>query len=113
MKILRFSHNYEKLSKLQQGEVITTIRRQLHNRHIGQIVDVRLKYIHVCYAKIVDIQKRPLYEISDELLIQDTTPFAKNRTEAIALLNSFYRKPLRDTEELFILFLKKTEVIVL
>ena len=113
MKKLKFSHQYYKLQQLEKGAVITTIRRQLHNRHIGQIVDVCLKYTHLCYAKIIDIQKKPLYEISTDLLIKDTAPFAKNRTEAIALLNTFYKNPLRETETLFILYLQKTEVITL
>jgi len=112
MKVLKFSHLYTKIDELFQGQIITTIRRQLRY-HVGEIIKVHLNYSYLCYAKIIDIQKKPLYEISTDLLIKDTAPFAKNRTEAIALLNSFYRKPLRDTEELFVLFLKKTEVVLL
>jgi len=112
MKKLKFSHQYYKLQQLEKGTVITTIRRQL-KYHIGEIVKVHLNYSYLCYAKVVNIKKKPLYKIPNDLLIQDTAPFAKNRTESIALLNTFYKNPLRETEPLYIIFLKKVDVITL
>ena len=95
MDELKFSHDYDKLDSLKKGETITTIRKN-NSFQTREKVKVTQNGSFLCYAKLLNIEKKLIRDINTETLIKDTAPHATNRKEALELLNSFYRNPLHE-----------------
>jgi len=97
---LTFSHYYSKFNKNK----FTTIRRHNHGYKVGKNLNIVVKGKMLGVAKIIFMHVTELENIKTEFLLQDTDK--KSRKEAIALLNSFYQKPIQDEELLIILILE-------
>ena len=102
---MNFKHNYEKL----KNNVFTTIRRHDKPEYkVGNIEPIELKERFLFNAEIIFKRKRFLYKIPTLILVADTWPFAKNRSEALDLIQSFYETPIKIYKERFVfLTLKK------
>ena len=108
MKTLPFSHHYDKLDSLQDGETITTIRRRNHFRR-SEKVQILSKGHFFCLAQITVIKKLKLKEIDDITLWRDVSPHAETREEAIDFINQFYRNALTENSEVYLFYLKKED----
>ncbi len=114
MKNLNFSYTYDKLYLLNEGHRATTIRRRNKFR-LGEKVKILANGQHLCYAKIIIIERVKISEIDDIKLLADVAPHADTREAAIALINRFYRIPLTEESEVFLYTLKRipeSQVIV-
>jgi len=102
---MNFKHNYEKL----KNNVFTTIRRHDKPEYkVGNIEPIELQEKFLFNAEIIFKRKRFLYKIPTSILVADTWPFAKNRFEALDLIQSFYETPIKIYKERFVfLTLKK------
>ena len=101
MNDLKFSHSYDKLYLLNDGHVITTIRRR-NKFKVAAIVRVITNGKFLCNAKIMSILKTKIKHIDDPTLLNDVSPQANNRLDAIAFINTFYKIPLTEDSEVFI-----------
>jgi hypothetical protein len=93
---LGFKHPYSKLDQ----QKFYTIRR--YDRYkIGQELDVYINNQLGGSAVVIGKLKLPLQWISTAFLLYDTDK--TNRADAIALINTFYRKPISAEEILTII----------
>lgn len=103
IKKLVFSKWYKKL----ENDVFITLRRK-PQCFAGEKVTVVIKGLpNVFYAKCLQLLKVSLNELSNDLLLFDTD--AITRSEAIELIQSFYRKELKDDEVLILHIMEKIE----
>ena len=91
---LPFSHQYEKL----EHPVFPTIRRRDKYGEVGDRVTVTVGHDKLCEAEIIAKEKRCIGNMSKEFLCYDTDTDSEEAAEGV--LNSFYRNPIRVTEEL-------------
>ena len=92
MKNLVFSKWYEKLD----NDLFITLRKK-PQCFAGEVVKVTIKKEPIYFeARCLQLFTRSLGELSDWLLMFDTD--TSSRKDAIALLQSFYRNPLRKNE---------------
>ena len=98
-KVIAFSHDYSKLHK----KTFSTIRRRDKGFEPGDVVWIRGVNGWMGQARILLKHKKSLRELNTEFLLQDTD--CTTRQEAIALLQSFYKKPLLIDEKLTIYYL--------
>ncbi len=70
MKNLNFSYTYDKLYLLNEGHRATTIRRRNKFR-LGEKVKILANGQHLCYAKIIIIERVKIREIDDIKLLAD------------------------------------------
>lgn len=99
---MHYSKDYSKLKKNEYA----TIRRYPK----GKLEDVKRESYpsgsH--FAKITNIERKPLVQISTPFLLEDTD--CETREEAVDLIGSFYQKPINYYKErLYIYYLKKVK----
>jgi len=94
-----FSKWYSKLEK----QAFTTIRRYDHYE-VGQVYLITTTR-GAFYARLARKEKQALRDLPTVFLLRDTD--CETREEALQLLNSFYRKPISEDEQLTILYLEK------
>ena len=99
---------YNKLKSLKEGKTITLIRRSLRNFQLGDTLIIKYKDESI-YTELVDIQQMEFSQIPEDILIEDTAPYANNIVEAKAHVRSRYTKDIRETDKLYIFYLKKSE----
>ena len=96
---MKYSHDYSKL----KNETYTTIRRHPKGK-IGTITNEN--YPSGSHLAIIEnIKRMTIDEMSISMIQQDGD--VKTREEFLDLLNSFYRKPIKRNEKLYIYFLRK------
>lgn len=95
-RAMKYSHNY---SKLEQKEY-TTIRRYSKGKVGRGLTETYPGGYH--FAQIVKIERKPLIQVSTELLLKDTD--CETREEAIELIQSFYKKPIDYFSEKFYIY---------
>ena len=103
---LRFSHTYDKLYDLNDGHQVTTIRRR-DKFQFGDKVKVMTNGRFLCYAQIKSTKKLQILKIDTADLIQDVSPHADTREEAIAFISSFYTSPMTEDSVVFLYRLKR------
>jgi len=102
VKAIYFSKNYVKL----HHNIFTTIRRYDRYDYGTYRVVVNCNGKKWEFEAVLLLKfKAYLSELSTAFLCYDTG--AKTREEAIELLNSFYKKPIKQDEELTVLLFKK------
>ena len=106
MQVLKFSHTYDKLYALNDGHQVTTIRRR-NKFQFGEKVKVMTNGKFLCYAQIKSIKKLQILKIDTADLIQDVSPHADTREEAIAFISSFYTSPMTEDSVVFLYRLKR------
>ena len=100
MQYIKFTHHYTKL----ELPVFTTIRKK--GRKYKPETKVLIKAPKGNFnAVILDVERVKLKDLSTDFLMADTDK--KTREDAVKLLNSFYRKPITENEELQVLFIGK------
>ncbi len=109
MKAINFSHHYRKLELLENGKTITTIRKHNKGLHVDEIVNITLRKALICQVQIERIEQKQIKHLSAEFLINDTSPHASNRKEALKFINGFYRIPLHEGSYVYVFYLKKIE----
>jgi len=93
---MNFSHYYTKLN----DRTFTTIRRRFRHKE-GEIVDVSVKRHQQFKVEIKKVWRKTLGSLSTTLLCKDTD--MPSRGEAIALIQSFYDKPIDvDNEKVYV-----------
>jgi len=104
IKIVNFSYPYDKFLE----DEYTTIRKDSKKGlKSGDFVEVHInkKFSHYC---IVDyIEQKYLNDCSEDFLVKDTSPLAKNRDEAYDLIRKFYGDIDLNMILFFIFYLKK------
>ena len=106
---MKFSQYYNKLDLLKKGETITVFRRNINEMELGDTIEIRYRDEKI-YSEITDIQRIAFNQIPEETFIKETAPYANDIQEAKAHVRSRYRKNIRATEGIYILYLKKSEV---
>jgi len=102
MRVIKFSRDYSKL----YAHIFPTIRRYDHYPYGEYQVVVKKKDgLEIFFAKLILKVKVELKNIPTEFLVYDTD--TNTREEAVNLLNSFYKKPISEDEELTILLFKR------
>lgn len=101
--VLPFSNHYEKLDH----PVFPTIRRRDKYGEVGDRVTVTVKGETLCEAEIIAKEQRCIGNMSTAFLCYDTDTETEQAAEDV--LNSFYRTPIRVTEELTQYVLLKRE----
>lgn len=96
LQVIKFTHDYPKLD----DEKFTTIRRYGGRYKVGEVYEVKAPSQRFI-AFLVSKEKKTLEEMSTAFLCYDTN--TANREEAIKVLNSFYKKPISETEKLSVL----------
>jgi len=98
---ITFKTNYPKL----KNKEFTTIRKNSHGKYIGHDVLIYSPLMAPFVATIYDIKRASLMQLSDKFLMADTC--TKSRAMAIALLNSFYKNPIKLNEKLYVFYLRR------
>jgi len=102
---MHYSKHYSKLD----DKIHTTIRRRKKGKEIGYIVPEYVDGKFISYVEVLMIWRYILSQIPIPLLLKDTD--CETPQEAIELIQSFYLKPIEETEKLYIFKLRKVEVI--
>lgn len=102
---MHYSKHYSKLD----DKIHTTIRRRKKGKEIGYIVPEFVNGNFLSYVEILEIHRKTMSEIPLSLLLRDTD--CETPEEAINLIQSFYEKPIKETEKLYIFKVKKVKVI--
>ncbi len=97
--VITFKQQFQKLT----NNTFSTIRRH-NNYKLGQIYEIKTPET-TFNAELVKKEHKTLKEIETLFLMIDTD--TDNREEAITLLNSFYKKPIKWNDELVILFFER------
>ena len=106
MEELRFSHTYDKLDVLNDGQQATTIRRR-NKYQMGEKVKIMIKGKFLCYAQIKSLKKLQILKIETDELLADVSPQANTRAGAIEFISSFYKIPMTEESVVFLYTLKR------
>lgn len=98
---MKYSKDYSKLGR----DEYTTLRRSAKGE-LGDIMpETHPNGSH--QARIERIERRAIWELTTEFLLRDTD--CLTRRDAIALIQSFYKKPIEHHEKLYVHYMKKEE----
>lgn len=104
IRIINFSYLYDKLS---QDEYTTIRKENKKGLKSSDFVEIHINNKFSHYSRINYIEQKYLSECSEDFLVKDTFPLAKNRDKAYNLIRKFYGDIDSNTTLFFIFYLKK------